>query len=264
MNTTRLKLGSLSLLCGLALALLGCGAHRSAGPVRTYAAPPPVASQGPQIRDITTHMQAAAAADGDAATVIRTNATAGKLRTPPDLLPVLAQFWDAILAAAERLNGSAQNLAGLQQRLDELARQSAGKDAETAGLRTALAAANAAIAQERSARLQAEESAAKARSDQAARLEKLLFGVAITSLLGLGAAVTIGLLLHDIRISIAGGAGCLAMAIGCFLLGEVIHYRFWILCTLGVAAATMAIYEFLCHRQQLAAALQVPPKVVCP
>ena len=116
-----------------------------------------------------------------------------------------------------------------------------------------LTAANAAIQTEHDARLKAQDAEAQAKSDQAAHLEHLLFGVAITSLLGLGASVTIGLLLHDIRISIAGGAGCLAMAIGCFLLGEVIHYRFWILAGLATIAAVLAIYEFLLHRQLIMA-----------
>ena len=95
-------------------------------------APASVPSAAPQIKEISTQVQAAATSNGDAATAIRSNAIDGKAHTPPDILPALGQFWDAILAGADRVQNTAQDLTGLHQRVDELSVQVANKDAETA------------------------------------------------------------------------------------------------------------------------------------
>jgi hypothetical protein len=252
-------------ICLLAsFGLAGCADPLLKHVAKIFPQPPLAPSPLPEVKDVAAHVQAAAISDSQAATAIRSNATEGKTRTPPDDAPILDQFWDAILSGADQVHATAQDLTALHQRMDDLAAKVAAKDAQTAALQTALNSANAAIQDEHAARLKAQQAEAQAKSDQAVRLEKLLFGVAITSLLGLGVSVTLGLLMHDIRIGVAGSAGCLAIAIGCFLLGEVIHYRFWILSALGIITLALATYEFLVHRQSILAALKniPPPKPV--
>jgi hypothetical protein len=247
-----------------ALGLGGCSDPLLTHVAKIFPQPPLAPSPLPAVKDVDTRLQAAAESDGQAAQSIRSNATAGKTRTPPDLAPVLGQFWDAILSGADQVGGNAQDLTALHEQMTDLAAKVAAKDAQAAALQSQLNSANAAIENEHNARIKAEHAAAQAKSDQAARLEKLLFGLAITSLLGLGASVTVGLLLHNIRIGVAGSAGCVAVAIGCFLLGEIIQYRFWILTGLGTVTLALAAVEFAVHRQTILNAFKnvTPAKAV--
>ena len=252
---------NLLFIAGLLAALAGCAGTPRPTPAQLFVPPPAVPSAAPQIKEIAAQVQAAATADNAAAATIHTSAAEGKAKTPAPVQPVLGPYWDAILTGADRVQTAAQSLSGLRQRVDELGAQVGGKEAESTGLRAALASANATIQSEHEARQKAQDALQAAKSDQALRLERMLFGVAVVALLGLGASVSIGFLLHDFRFSIAGGAGCLAMALGCFLLGEVIHYRFWILSGLGVVTAGLALYEFLLHRDDILASFKTPAVV---
>jgi len=239
----------------LAQSLCGCAAT-----------PPPVTAYHPANLPAATTSPAPAVSDLEkiAKQGVKTvsDGTAKVIATATDCtakVPSAKPWNDTQIATAKAIDSGVAALAPeWQAKLDTALNQIQANSTEIASLRqgaasnaAAIEAGNRATAEEHAARIKAEAALAKEKDDKAAKLEKSLFGVAIASLLGIGIAVTLGLLMHDIHISIAGAAGCMAVATGSFLLGEVIHYRFWILCTLGAVAAGAGIYAVMIYRDKL-------------
>ncbi len=171
--------------------------------------------------DIGDRVTAAATQVSGSATEIVTDANAGHTQTPESLRPTLDPFWSRIVANGQILLAQGDALGAVRKDIDTL------RGEVQAGQR-ALADTKSALDAEKAGRAKDNQDW-QAKLDKAnSQWERMFRTISWLAIVAIGISVTVGVLMHDFRISIAGGAGGLAVVVACMIVGQIQHWLPWV------------------------------------
>lgn len=194
---------------------------------------------------------AAATQATSAGQAVVATAQQGASVTPPADKTVLDPYWMRLIGLGQGIVAQGDNLQSIRVQIDQLRSEvAAGKQQLT----TALAALDA----EKQARAADNQAWEKKLAAANSAWETMFRRVAWIAIAAIGLAVAAGFLLHDFQISIAGGAGGLAVVLACMVLGQVQHWLPWIVGGLVVVVVAWVLIEWYL-RGSLAAAIKTNP-----
>jgi hypothetical protein len=163
-------------------------------------------------------------------------ATAGQAATPTEVRPRLDPFWMRLIASGHVLLSQGDALAAVRQDVDSLrAEVKAGQEQ----LKQALAAVEAEKKGRAADNAAWEAKLAKANS----RWEAMFRTISWLAIAAIGVSVTVGVRLKDFRVSVAGGAGGLAVVIACMIVGQIQHWLPWAAGGLAAAVGLWVLIE---------------------
>lgn len=243
MNRDFVKLALLlTALLMAALCLWGCQ------PVKIDA---PWAHADTHAEDIGQKVSEAATKVSGSATEIVTAAREGHNATPEAVRPTLDPFWARIIAGGQLMLAQGDALRAVRQDIDALRTEVQAGQKELASTKSALEAEKAGRAKDN----QGWEKKLAAANSQWERMFRTISWLAIVAI---GISVTVGVLMHDFRISVAGGAGGLAVVVACMIVGQIQHWLPWVAGgLLGVVALWVLIETLL--RGSLKEAIRTNP-----
>lgn len=183
---------------------------------------------------------AATQVSGTAAEIV-TTAREGRNATPEAIRPKLDPFWSRIVASGHMLYLQSDALIAVRKDIDALR-------AEVQAGQRELKSTLAALEDEKTGRAKDnkawEEKLAKANGKWEAGFRTISW-LAIVSI---GISVALGFMLHDFRISIAGGAGGMAVVIACMVVGQIQAWLPWVAGGLVVLAIAWVLIEAAIRR----------------
>jgi len=227
-----------------ALALLGC----YSGKVHYYGDWPKadahVADIGQKVTD------AAMKVSGSAGEIV-TAARDGRNATPEPVRPTLDPFWIKIVANGQLMLAQGDALKAIHQDIDTLR-------GEVQAGQKQLKEAMTALESEKSGRAQDNKEWEKKLAAANSQWERMFRTIAWLAIVAIGISVTVGVLMHDFRVSIAGGAGGMAVVVACMIVGQIQHWLPWVAGGLLVAVALWVLIETIL-RGSLQAAIRTTP-----
>ncbi len=171
--------------------------------------------------DIGQKVSSAATQVSGSAAEIATAARAGHDATPENVRPVLDPFWSRIIANSQVLLAQGNALADVRKDIDTL-------KAEVQAGKKEMQQTAAALEAEKKGRADDNTAWEKKLSAANSKWESMFRTISWLAIVAIGIAVAIGVLMHDFRISIAGGAGGLAVVIACMIVGQIQHWLPWV------------------------------------
>ncbi|MEI8197015.1 MAG: hypothetical protein WCI73_14040 [Phycisphaerae bacterium] len=226
------------------LSLIGC----------QLTADPTVAALG-QAEDhaagISGKVGAAATQATSAGQAVVQTAQEGSAKTPPADKALLDPYWLRLLGLGQGIIAQGDVLQGIRADIDAL-------KGEVKQGKLDLAAALDAVAREKSARAEDAKTFEKKLAEANSAWARMFRTVAWLAIAAIGIAVTVGVLLKDYRISIAGGAGGGATLLACMIAGQLEHWLPWVAGGLVAVVVLWVGIETLL-RGSLAAALKTTP-----
>lgn len=201
--------------------------------------------------DIGQKVDAAAAKVSGTAGEIITAARDGHSATPEPVRPALDPFWIKIIANGQSMLAQGDALKAVRQDVDALRSEVQSGQRQLKDALSALEGEKAGRAQDNK---QWEKKLAAANS----QWEGMFRAIAWLAIIAIGISVTVGVLMHDFRVSIAGGAGGIAVVVACMIVGQIQRWLPWV--TGGILAAValwVLVESFL--RGSLRAAIRTTP-----
>ena len=226
------------------LTLIGC----------QLTADPTVAALG-QAEDhaagISGKVGAAATQATSAGQAVVQTAQEGSAKTPPAAKEVLDPYWLRLVGLGQGVMAQGDVLQGIRADVDAL-------KGEVKQGKLDLAAALDAVAREKSARAEDAKTFEKKLADANSAWARMFRTVSWLAIAAIGIAVTVGVLLKDYRISIAGGAGGGATLLACMIAGQLEHWLPWLVGGLVAVVVLWVGIETLL-RGSFSAALKTTP-----
>ncbi len=188
--------------------------------------------------DIGQKVSSAATQVSGSATEIASAARAGHDATPENVRPALDPFWSRIIANAQVLLAQGSALTDVRKDIDTL------KSEVQAGKKEMQQTA-AALEAEKKGRAEDNTAWEKKLSAANSKWESMFCTISWLAIVAIGIAVAVGVLMHDFRISVAGGAGGLAVVIACMIVGQIQHWLPWVAGGLILAVGLWVLIETL-------------------
>lgn len=180
---------------------------------------------------------AATQVSGSAGEIV-TAARDGHAATPEAIRPTLDPFWIRIVANGQLLLAQGDALKSIRSDIDSLRLEVKAGQKEVADTKTALNTEKAGRAKDN----QEWEKKLAAANSQWERMFRTISWLAIVAI---GISVTVGVLMHDFRISVAGGAGGMAVVVACMIVGQIQHWLPWVAGGLVAVVALWILIETL-------------------
>lgn len=188
--------------------------------------------------DIGQKVSEAATKVSGSATEIVTAAREGHNATPEAVRPTLDPFWARIIASGQMMLAQGDALLGIRKDID-------GLRAEVQAGQRELANTKSALDTEKSGRARDNQDW-QAKLDKAnSQWERMFRTISWLAIVAIGISVTVGVLMHDFRISVAGGAGGFAVVIACMIVGQIQHWLPWVAGGLLAVVALWILIETL-------------------
>ena len=162
----------------------------------------------------------------------------GQKATPEPVRPTLDPYWFRIIAGGQMLLAQGDALVSIRKDIDTLR-------AEVQSGQKQLKEAIAALEAEKSGRTQDNQAWEKKLTAANSQWERMFRTISWLAIAAIGISVTVGVLMHDFRISIAGGAGGFAVVIACMIVGEIQHWLPWVAGGLLAVVALWVLIETL-------------------
>lgn len=163
---------------------------------------------------------AAQKVSGTAAEIV-TAARDGRNATPEPVRPTLDPYWVRIVANGQLMLAEGDALKSIRGQIDQL--RTEVQDGQRQ-LKDALAAVDA----EKAGRAKDNQDW-QAKLDKAnSQWERMFRTISWLAIVAIGISVTVGVLMHDFRISVAGGAGGFAVVLACMIVGQIQHWLPWV------------------------------------
>ena len=163
---------------------------------------------------------AAMKVSGSAAEIV-TAARDGRNLTPEPVRPTLDPYWIKIVANGQLMIAQGDILKSIRQDIDTLR-------TEVQSGQKQLKEAMAALDTEKAGRAKDNQDW-QAKLDKAnSQWERMFRTISWLAIVAIGISVTVGVLMHDFRISVAGGAGGFAVVIACMIVGQIQHWLPWV------------------------------------
>lgn len=191
--------------------------------------------------DIGQKINAAATQVSGTAVEIVTTARDGRSATPPEIRPTLDPFWSRIIVSGQMLYMQSDALMAVRKDIDVLRTEVQEGQRQLAGALAAVESEKAGRAKDNKAW---EEKLTKANGKWEAGFRTISW-LAIVSI---GISVALGFMLHDFRISIAGGAGGMAVVVSCMIVGQIQAWLPWVAGGLVVTAIAWVLVEAAIRR----------------
>ena len=182
--------------------------------------------------DIGDRVGVASKAVSGTATEIRDTATQGQQATPVPVRPTLDPYWSRIITNAGVLLQQGTSLDQVQKDIEKL-RADIQKGQQD------LAEAVSAVKTEKEARAKDKEEADKKLAAARSETQKNLQRISFLAAAAIGISVAFGVIMHDLRWSIAGGAGGFATILACMVLGQIDQ---WLPYILGGVAGVVVLW----------------------
>lgn len=200
---------------------------------------------------ISGQVGAAATQATSAGQAVVVTAQQGASATPSADKPVLDPYWMRLVGLGQGIVAQGDNLQSIRVQIDQLRTEvAAGKQQLTAAL--------AALDAEKQARAADNQAWEKKLTAANSSWETMFRRVAWIAIAAIGIAVAAGFLLHDFTISIAGGAGGLAVVLSCMILGQVQHWLPWIVAGLIAVVVVWVLIEWY-RKGSFSAAIKTNP-----
>lgn len=227
----------LALLLGVMLALIGAfyGCASQALPASSWS------GADSRAHDIGQKVSSAAAQVSGSAAEIASAARAGHDATPENVRPTLDPFWSRILANAQVLVTQGSALADIRKDIDTL-------KAEVQAGKKEMQQTAAALEAEKKGRTEDNTAWEKKLTAANSKWESMFRTISWLAIVAIGIAVAVGVLMHDFRISIAGGAGGLAVVIACMIVGHIQHWLPWVAGGLILVVGLWVLIESLIRK----------------
>ena len=152
---------------------------------------------------------------------IATAANEGRNATPPNVRPTLDPFWIRIIASAQIMLAQGDALVGVRKDIDTLR-------TEVQSGQKQLKDAMGALETEKSGRQKDNKDWEQKLAAANGQWERMFRTISWLAIVAIGISVTVGVLMHDFRVSIAGGAGGFAVVFACMIVGQIQHWLPWI------------------------------------
>lgn len=201
--------------------------------------------------DIGQKVTDAATKVSGSATEIVTAAREGHNATPEAVRPTLDPYWVKILANGQIMLGQGDALKSIRQDIDALRTEVQAGQHELASTKSALDA-------EKSGRAKDNQDWEKKLTAANSQWERMFRTISWLAIVAIGISVTVGVLMHDFRISVAGGAGGFAVVIACMIVGQIQHWLPWVAGGLLAVVALWILIETIL-RGSLSAAIRTNP-----
>lgn len=171
--------------------------------------------------DIGQKVSEAATKVTGSATEIVTAARDGHNATPEAVRPTLDPFWARIIASGQMMLAQGDVLLGIRKDID-------GLRAEVQAGQRELASTKSALDAEKSGRAKDNHDWEKKLAAANSQWERMFRTISWLAIVAIGISVTVGVLMHDFRISVAGGAGGFAVVVACMIVGQIQHWLPWV------------------------------------
>lgn len=230
MNRDFVKLALLLAALLLAMACLwGCQAPKIDAPW---------AHADTHAEDIGQKVSEAATKVSGSATEIVTAAREGHNATPEAVRPTLDPFWARIIASGQMMLAQGDVLLSIRKDID-------GLRAEVQAGQRELASTKSALDAEKSGRAKDNQDWEKKLTAANSQWERMFRTISWLAIVAIGISVTVGVLMHDFRISVAGGAGGFAVVVACMIVGQIQHWLPWVAGGLLAIVALWILIETL-------------------
>lgn len=183
---------------------------------------------------------AATQVSGTAAEIV-TTAREGRNATPEAVRPRLDPFWSRIIASGHMLYLQSDALIAVRKDIDALRAEVQAGQRELKNTLIALEEEKAGRAKDNQVW---EQKLAKANS----KWETGFRTISWLAIVSIGISVALGFMLHDFRISIAGGAGGLAVVVVCMIVGQIQAWLPWVAGGLVAVAIAWVLVEAAIRR----------------